>query len=185
MEQVPDKHEAFAESVLKLIVRGGIQTVSVRTVASDAGWSVGALQKTFPNKEALLRASLQLLISRVDTRMDAIPFTGDAADYLVRLVKETLPLDQLRRDEALAWNAFTTEATHTQWIADMLVSQDERISGQLVQALNAFGAPQSAIATASIIAVSDGFATRLLYDPNRAEELSAALEPIINYLLVM
>ncbi|GAA1113274.1 TetR/AcrR family transcriptional regulator [Arthrobacter flavus] len=185
MNRAPDKHEAFAESVLKLIVRGGIQAVSVRTVASDAGWSVGALQKTFPNKEALLRASLQLLVARVDTRMETIPFTGDAADYLVRLITETLPLDQVRRDEALAWNAFTAEATHTQWIADMLTSQDERISEQLVQALSALGVPQPAITAASILAVSDGFATRLLYNPDRAEELRAALEPIISRLLVM
>lgn len=185
MNRGAEKDEAFAEAVLKLIVCGGIQAVSARTVASDAGWSVGALQKTFPNREALLRASLQLLISRVDARMDAIPFTGNAADYLVHLIRETLPLDQLRKAEALAWNAFTTEATHTKWIADMLIIQDERVSWQLVQTLSALGAPQPEMTAASIIAVSDGFATRLLYDPNRAKELSGALEQIINHLLVM
>ncbi|MHA7246412.1 TetR/AcrR family transcriptional regulator [Arthrobacter tecti] len=185
MRQIQDKQEVFAASALDLIVRGGIQAVSVRTVAADAGWSVGALQKTFPNKEALLRAAVKLLVSKVETRMDAIAFTGEAVDYLVRLVQETLPVNRLRREEALAWNAFTTEATHTPWLAEMLVAQDQRITGQLIEALGASGASHPEMAAAGIIAVSDGFATRLLYDPDRADELCAALEPIINHLLAL
>lgn len=179
-----NKNEAFPTSVLKLIVRGGIQSVTMRTVAADAGWSVGALQKTFPDKESLLRASLELLISRAAARMEALPFTGDTADYVVRLIRETLPLDRVRRDEVLARNAFATEATHSRWIADVLISEDERTSGQLLQALNDLDLPRPAGTVASIIAVTDGFAARLLYDPSRAEELCAALEPTVNHLLV-
>ena len=180
-----DKRDAFAASVLDLIVRGGIQAVSVRTVAADSGWSAGALQKTFSNKEALLRAAVELVVSRVEARMDAISFGGDATDYLVRLIEETLPLDQLRREEAIAWNAFAAEATHTQWIAEILAGQDQRISAQLVEALRSFGTSQPEAAAAGIIAVSDGFALRLLYDPKRADEFCAALRPIINHLLVI
>lgn len=185
MSAGPNKQDVFAASVLDLIVRGGIQAVSVRTVAADAGWSVGALQKTFFNKEALLRAAVELVFSRVEARMDAIPFSGDPADYLVRLVKETLPLDQLRREEALAWNAFTTEGTHTPWIAEILIAQDQRISVQLIEALRFLGTSQPETAAASIVALSDGFALQLLYDPKRTDEICATLEPIINHLLTI
>lgn len=180
----PNKQDVFAASVLDLIVRGGIQAVSVRTVAADAGWSVGALQKTFSNKEALLRAAVELVVCRVGARMDAIPFGGDATDYLVRMIEETLPIDQMRREEALAWNAFTTEATHTPWIAEILKGQDQRISRQLIEALRSFGTSQPETAAAGIIAVSDGFALRLLYDPKRADEFCVALRPIISHLLI-
>lgn len=180
-----NKRDVFAASVLDLIVRGGIQAVSIRTVAADSGWSVGALQKTFSTKEALLRAAVDLVVSRAEARMDAIPFDGDAVDYLVRMIEETLPLDPLRRVEAIAWNAFAAEAVHTPWIADILISQDQRTSEQLVEALRTFGISQPKAAAAGIIAVSDGFALRLLYDPEQAEEFCTALRPIINHLLTI
>ncbi|MBM7769453.1 TetR/AcrR family transcriptional regulator [Glutamicibacter nicotianae] len=183
MKSGVDKRDVFAASVLDLIVRGGIQAVSIRTVAADSGWSVGALQKTFPNKEALLRAAVDLVIARAEARMDALLFVGDAVDYLVRMVEETLPLDQQRREEAIAWNAFAAEAVHTPWIAEILIGQDELASGQLVEALRAFGVADPEAAAAGIIAVSDGFALRLLYDPRQSEELRTALRPIINHLL--
>ncbi|MGP9649370.1 transcriptional regulator [Arthrobacter sp. MYb224] len=180
-----NKREAFAASVLDLIVRGGIQAVSIRTVAADSGWSVGALQKTFSNKEALLRAAVNLVISRAEARMNALPFSGDAVDYLVRMVEETLPLDQQRREEAIAWNAFAAEAIHTPWIAEILIGQDKLVSEQLVEALRSFGTAQPEAAAAGIIAISDGFALRLLYDPTQAAEFCTALRPIINHLLTI
>lgn len=185
MKSGTSKRDVFAASVLDLIVRGGIQAVSMRTVAADSGWSVGALQKTFSNKEALLRAAVGLVISRAEARMDAVPFEGDIVDYLVRTIEETLPLDQLRREEAIAWNAFAAEAVHTPWIAEVLIEQDQQTSEQLVEALRSLGASEPDAAAATIIAVSDGFALRLLYDPSRTEEFRAALRPIINYLLIM
>lgn len=185
MKSGTDKRDVFAASVLDLIVRGGIQAVSIRTVAADSGWSVGALQKTFPNKEVLLRAAVDLVISRAEARMDAVSFEGDVVDYLVRTIEETLPLDQLRREEAIAWNAFAAEAVHTPWIAEALIDQDQRTSEQLVEALRGLGASQPEAAAAAIMAVSDGFALRLLYDPNRSEEFRAALRPLINHLLII
>ena len=183
MQSGAHKRDVFAASVLNLIVRGGIQAVSVRTVASDSGWSVGALQKTFPTKEALLRAAVDLVVSRAEARMDAVAFEGDVVDYLVRTIEETLPLDQLRREEAIAWNAFAAEAVHTPWIAEILIEQDQRTSAHLGEALRSLGTSQPEVAAAAIIAVSDGFALRLLYDPNLTEEFRAALRPIITHLL--
>ncbi|MGP4968973.1 TetR/AcrR family transcriptional regulator [Glutamicibacter ardleyensis] len=180
-----NKRDVFAASVLDLIVRGGIQSVSIRTVAANSGWSVGALQKTFSNKDALLRAAVDLVISRAEARMDALTFSGDSVDYLVRLVEETLPLDQQRTEEAIAWNAFAAEAIYTPWIAEILIGQDQLVSDQLVEALRSFGAAQPEAAAAGIIAVSDGLTLRLLYDPKRAAEFCTVLRPIINHLLTI
>ncbi|PQZ93713.1 transcriptional regulator [Arthrobacter sp. MYb227] len=185
MKSGTNKRDLFAASVLDLIVSGGIQAVSIRTVAADSGWSVGALQKTFSTKEALLRAAVDLVISRAEARMDAVPFEGDVVDYLVRTIEETLPLDQLRREEAIAWNAFAAEAVHTPWIAEILTAQDHLVSAQLVESLRSFGTSQPEAATAAIIAVSDGFALQLLYDPKRTEEFRATLRPIISHLLII
>ena len=80
-----------------------------------------------------------------------------AAEYLATLVKESLPLDQVRRDEAIVWNAFAAEAAHTPWIAEILIEQDEVVLNQLADTLRALGNAAPEETAAGIIAVSDGF----------------------------
>lgn len=178
-----NKSEAFASAALTLIAESGIQAVSVRSVAAAAGWSAGALQKTFATKEALLKAAVELMVSRVEQRMDAVPFSGDVVEYLATLVKETLPLDPVRRDEAIVWNAFAAEAAHTPWIAEILIQQDEAVLNQLADVLRSMGNALPEETAAGIIAVSDGFALRMLYDPDRSAQLEGALTPLIKQLL--
>lgn len=48
-----------------------------------------------------------------------------------------------------------------------------------------FSAAQPEAAAAGIIAVSDGFALRVLYDPEQAEEFCTALRPVINHVLAI
>ena len=178
-----NKSEAFASVTLELIAAAGIQAVSIRSVAAAAGWSAGALQKTFANKEALLKAAVELMVSRVEQRMDAVPFKGDLIEYLTTLVRETLPLDHARRDEAIVWNAFAAEAAHTPWIAEILIHQDEAVLNQLADVLRSMGNTAAEETAAGIIAVTDGFALRLLYDPGRSAQLESALTSVLRQLL--
>jgi AcrR family transcriptional regulator len=175
-----NKSEAFASAALSLIAAAGIQAVSVRSVAAAAGWSAGALQKTFATKDALLKAAVDLIVSRVEQRMDAVPFSADVVEYLATLVKETLPLDPVRREEAIVWNAFAAEAAHT---PEILIQQDEAVLIQLADVLRSMGNAAPEETAAGIIAVSDGFALRLLYDPDRSAQLEGALTPLIRQLL--
>lgn len=183
VKRLENKSEAFASCALELIADAGIGAVSVRSVAGAAGWSAGALQKTFATKEALLRSAVELMVSRVEKRMDAVPHGESLIDYLVTLIKETLPLDQARRREAIVWNAFAAEAAHTPWIAEALIRQDDRVLSQLAAVLRSIGNAAPEETAAGIVAVSDGFALRLLYDPGRSAELETALTPLIKQLL--
>ena len=46
----------FADAALRLVARDGLSAVTFRSLAAEAGMSLGAVQKAFPSKEQLLRA---------------------------------------------------------------------------------------------------------------------------------
>ncbi|WP_432536690.1 TetR/AcrR family transcriptional regulator [Kineococcus arenarius] len=173
--------EEFADAALRLVARGGLQAVSVRTVAAEAGWSAGALQKVFATKEDLLRAAVDLMDRRVQERLHHLPLTGAPVDDLLALVEETLPLDERRRDEALVWTAFSLEAARTPWIAEVLHAQTAAVLHDLTGLL---GGDAAAARTAqAVVALADGFAVRLLHSPEAVPAAREALRASLRTLL--
>ncbi|WP_337062399.1 TetR/AcrR family transcriptional regulator [Kineococcus sp. G2] len=168
--------DEFAGAALRVVARGGLQAVSVRTVAAEAGWSAGALQKVFPTKEDLLRAAVDLMDRRVRDRTGGTTPTGDPVEDLAALVEETLPLDAHRREESLVWTAFALEGARTPWIADVLRTQDDTVTADLAPLVG------EDVARA-VTALADGFAVRLLYDPGAADAVRAALRTALTALL--
>ena len=176
------RRDEFAGAAIRIIARSGLEALTVRAVAEEAGWSVGALQKSFSSVDDLVRAAVALTIATADARIAATPQTGSLAADIASMVEQTLPLDQTRRDEAKVWAALITRAVDVPWMAELFVSQDRVVTDQLAAALA--GAVRHgllpadtdtlAVATA-IIGLSDGFAARLLYNPGSETEVLNAL----------
>jgi len=49
------RQAGFADAALRLLAREGMASVTFRTVAAEAGMSLGAVQKAFPSKDVMLR----------------------------------------------------------------------------------------------------------------------------------
>ncbi|MGB3635817.1 MAG: TetR family transcriptional regulator, partial [Rubrobacteraceae bacterium] len=60
-----ERRRELAEAVWRVILRDGVEGVSVRNVAAEAGWSTGALRHYVGTKEDLLASATQLLDERV------------------------------------------------------------------------------------------------------------------------
>lgn len=178
-----ERREQFADAVLRIIARAGCGAVSVRTVAAEAGWSAGALQKTFPTKEALLRAAVELLIARAEAQEDEEITATTVPDYLIAHLELSLPLDASRRTDTILWNAITTEAAHTPWMAEILRAQDDAVFDGLQDSLAALGNDDPAGTARALLALSDGLATQMLYAPERSAEIRAALRTAVPLLL--
>lgn len=172
-----DRRDEFAAAALRLVAADGLEAVSVRSVAAEAGWSAGAVQKAFPTKRELVTAAVALMIRRVTTRMDALPATGDLITDVAALTRETLPLDERRREEALVWSAVAGRAAHEAWMADVLAEQDRAVLGALTEAIGAEcpEEPDPAAVASAVVALADGWCTRLLYDPSVAAQVERAL----------
>lgn len=67
----------FAETAMNMIKAEGIQSVSVRKVADEAGYSLGTIYNHYENLDEMLWVTRSLLIHEI-------------ADYIDRYVKETV-----------------------------------------------------------------------------------------------
>ncbi|MGV9887916.1 TetR/AcrR family transcriptional regulator [Streptomyces sp. NPDC003395] len=104
------RRAAVAEAVWRLILSRGLEGVSVRSVAKEAGLSTGALRHYFAGQSDVLTFAMQLVIDRVRARVQALEPQPDAGATVLRAVEELLPLDAERRAEAEVWLAFTVRA---------------------------------------------------------------------------
>ncbi|MBF6061251.1 TetR family transcriptional regulator C-terminal domain-containing protein [Nocardia terpenica] len=90
----------LAEAVGRVVARDGVDGLSVRSVAAEAGWSPGALRYYFTTRTELLAFACAEVITRVTARVEALPREGSPRDQARALLHETMPLDDRRRTEA-------------------------------------------------------------------------------------
>lgn len=193
MPKVVDRdaqRRTIGAALLTVVAERGLEEVSVRTVAAQAGRSPGAVQKYFRTKEEMLLLALDMAGEQVEQRMQSVDRSGTPRQVLRRLVVATLPLDAERRAEALVWAAFAEMAVRHPPFAAMLREIDRAVSADLVRLLEA-GRADGTIAVRgdpqqvadAVVAVSDGIAARLLYHPEAADGLLLALDAMLAALL--
>ncbi|MFI7130593.1 TetR/AcrR family transcriptional regulator [Nonomuraea sp. NPDC050153] len=115
-------HEArrrhIAEAVHRLIDANGLDSVSLREVAAEAGISMGAVQYYFSTKDEMLRLALEHLNTRIRLRVA----TADQSDPLALLrvaILELLPLDENRRFESRIGLAFLARSVVADDLAEL------------------------------------------------------------------
>jgi AcrR family transcriptional regulator len=109
------RRTTIAGSVWRLMTRGGIEAVTMRHVAADAGMSLGQVQHYFTSKDELLAFAYELLTERVAARtsMRDGPDTDsepEPRDVIRAALVELLPLDEERTLEAHVGVAFLARA---------------------------------------------------------------------------
>jgi AcrR family transcriptional regulator len=109
-----ERRGQIADAVGRLASRRGLQGVSFREVAAEAGMSVALVQHYFGTKENLLVGSLGVHTSRFGERLTArLAALADDTDPLTRLqviATGFLPLDDDSRAALLLYHAFAAAA---------------------------------------------------------------------------
>ena len=176
MPKVVDHEERAAElgaAVWRLASREGLEAVTVRRVAEEAGWSTGALVHYFSDKEELLLFAFRTVADRVGRRLAAATERTSAPLELARAqLVEGLPLDREREAEVRVWFAFlglaltrpalarAQRVTYRAWrdrVADRLREAQER--GEIRADIDC------AAAAAALVAVVDGLAIQATFEP--------------------
>ena len=85
------------DALIRVVVDRGLDAVSIRTVAQEAGVSIGAVQHYFATKDDLLLAAYTRAIDQVVARVASLPTEPHA--YVRALLRELLPLDAQREAE--------------------------------------------------------------------------------------
>src|SRR5918998_1985719 len=101
------RREELAAAVWRLASREGLEAVTLRAVAAEAGWSTGALHHYFADKEELLLFAFRTVADRVRRRLEeAETRTSDPLELARAMLAEGLPTDRARQEEVRVWFAF-------------------------------------------------------------------------------
>ncbi len=163
----------MAEAVWRLIRKHGLEGVSVRNVAREAGLSAGSLRHYFASQSEVLTFAMQLVIDRVRTRIQALELHPDPPAAAQQTIEELLPLDPERWAEAEVWLAFTARA-QTQpalrVLRDTSYELLQNLCHRLVAALDQQGAAADRdlmIETERLYALIDGLVVHCVIRPDR------------------
>jgi len=176
MPKIVDHEERrgeLAAAVWSLASRDGLEAVTVRRVADEAGWSTGALVHYFQDKEELLLFAFRTVADRVGRRLaQAAERTSEPLELARAQLLEGLPLDRERQSEVRVWFAFlglaltrpalarAQRVTYRAWrerVADRLREAQE--SGEVRADVDC------AAEAAALVALVDGLAIQATFEP--------------------
>jgi AcrR family transcriptional regulator len=155
------RRRELGQAVWRVIRRDGVDHASVRTVASEAGWSAGALRHYFATQSELLAFAMRLVVERIEARVAALDRAADPRQAVEQVLHELLPLDDERRAENEVWLAFTARAL----IDPQLHAQHNQVHDALHQAC------RSALETLAVHGPADASPAAL-----QAERLHALID---------
>jgi AcrR family transcriptional regulator len=100
----------FAEAAMRLIARQGLEGVTMRAVASEAGLSYGSLFHYFESKEQLLIHAVRTSIGQQTQRVNAFSSQYAGLEALEHLLCDDAVTSESSRDSMLVWMAFQYQA---------------------------------------------------------------------------
>jgi len=106
-----ERRAELAEAVWRVLEMDGLEGLTMRRIAHEASWSVGAVAHYFPSKDALLTFAHELAMERETRRYheQSAPYSGLAALEAVARAATCLTPDA--RASSLVWLAFLPRAT--------------------------------------------------------------------------
>jgi TetR/AcrR family transcriptional regulator, transcriptional repressor of bet genes len=159
------RREQIAEAVCRLARRQGLDAVTLRHVAAEAGVSMGRVQHYFTTKDEMLLFAFHTLSERVERRMAAAatdlgPSPTPRA-LLRALLMEMLPLSEQATAEAPVLAAFFARAVVEPKLADVLRGDNRRLREFITEQVGAtHGDP--GLETVGLLAMVDGLMVHLL-----------------------
>ncbi|MDT0267277.1 TetR family transcriptional regulator C-terminal domain-containing protein [Streptomyces sp. DSM 44915] len=180
-----ERRELLADALMRLAAARGLEGVSLRQVAAEAGVSTGMVQHYFRTKDEMMTFALAMVMDRVRERSGA-ELTSTAPRELVRgLLCQVLPLDETRRLENHVVLAFLAYAAVKPSIAAGLREAAAQTRTFLAEQLRAAGPPAGVDpdrAAAGLLALVDGLGLQLLSSQYTEEAALAALDAQLTLL---
>lgn len=123
------RRQLIAQALLELAARRGLQAVSLRQVAAEAGVTAGMVQHYFSNKEEMMRFAMREASARYEMRMNrAFGELGEAPtprEVVGTLLTALLPLNESEHDDARVALAFQAYAATHDGAEEELTKGDE------------------------------------------------------------
>ncbi|MCO5997726.1 TetR/AcrR family transcriptional regulator [Actinoallomurus rhizosphaericola] len=188
-------HEArrteLADAVGRVIARDGVNEVSIRSVAAEAGWSPGALRHYFTTRAELLAFACEQVIQRVTDRITELRHTGTIQQAVRDTLLETMPVDARRHTEATVAFAFLALGLSDPRLAEVQRTHFNGMYGlclQLIESLDTEGlltprGPSAEILARRLHAVVDGLSIQRLAGHLTPESMITQLDAYLGEII--
>lgn len=124
MPRIVDHDQRRAElgrAAMHLVCSEGVAALSVRNLARESGWSVGAVRHYLPTQRETVELTCNQVREAFGRRIRAVPECPDAIAWLREALRVSLPLDQESRELSQVWLAFMGAEVHRGLGAEALV----------------------------------------------------------------
>ncbi len=102
-----DRRRELVRAAWRVVGQHGLEGLTTRAVAREAGWSTGVLAHYFTNREELLLAAFRLVFEEARGRMQrALAAEADPTQALINALLEAVPITARQRSEAIIWFTF-------------------------------------------------------------------------------
>jgi len=179
----------IAYAVWAVIAEDGLDAVSLRRVAAEAGISLGRVQHYFGSKEELLRHTCQTMIDVSASSFTERTATLGALATVRALVGQPVPRDERTRIGTAVWQAFLTRAASDPGlraiIGEAVTGTQRELARLLAQAQVDGTVPRSVDPQRlgqALFALGYGLAQQVLIAGLTAEEAFAAIDATLDGL---
>lgn len=124
------QRERFTEAAIGLIARHGLEGVTMRAVAAEAGLSYGSLFHYFSSKDELLKQVVHHLASQQTRRVNEFSSQYSGLKALEHLLCDDAIINESSRDAWMVWTTFMYKAALQESFAAM---HAELVNGWLVR----------------------------------------------------
>jgi DNA-binding transcriptional regulator YbjK len=112
------QREKFAEATMRLVARQGLEGVTMRAVAAEAGLSYGSLFHYFNSKDELLMHAVRHSTELQTRRINAYASRYSGLKSLEHLLCDDAIINESSRDDWIVWLTFLYKAALQESFAD-------------------------------------------------------------------
>ena len=179
----------IADALMRVAATRGLEAVSLRHVAAEAGVSTGMVQHYFRTKDEMMVFALDMVSAGVKARLEAgdqrvVPTPRD----LVRaLLLQMLPLDEQRSTEGKVALAFLSYAAVRPHVAAELRQNTAQMRAFFADQIRATSPAERGVdperAATALLALVDGLGVHVLGGHYSPDDALAALDQYLDSIL--
>ena len=98
------RRDQIALVACRVVAEHGFDQATIVRIAREAGYTTGMVAHYFDTKQDIIIAALRLILRRSEERLTKP--SGDAGADLLKLLSESIPIDEQRYIECAFWTAF-------------------------------------------------------------------------------
>ena len=174
-----ERRKRFAAAALAVITRDGLEGLTVREVAKEAGFTTGALTHYFKSKDEVLIAASEYAAEEVRVPMEEVALETSARDALQHLLYTALPTSTVMKGRWRFWVAFWERAAHSPEVGRVMreryLEWSNRVASLIRRAQDQGEAPRevdAARAARELVALVDGIGVQVLIGAGKFTVLS-------------